>query len=270
MAASNSELEGIFRSLLKRSRDSLFELQTEGESSLENLSLQPSPLRLECSVCFENHELTAMFELECGHLFCTSCLRQHCSSSQKDGKTEIDCPSSGCSKQLTQSELRRLLGEAIFGSFERRALERAVAEDPSLHLCSSPDCTFVYFWVKEEEAIAGKELPKLDCPVCGQQRCLLCSELYHPGLRCEEVCEAATQAFLASPEAGIRICPRCKNGITRSSGCGKMKCRCGYRMCYECGSENAQCGCTPSGHGFIDNTTGYGDFSDLYQATSPT
>ena len=40
-------------------------------------------------------------------------------------------------------------------------------------------------------------------------------------------------------KSNIRICKKCGNGIVKSSGCNKMKCRCGYRMCYVCGSENA-------------------------------
>ena len=42
-----------------------------------------------------------------------------------------------------------------------------------------------------------------------------------------------------------------------------MKCRCGYRFCYNCGSENARCGCTPAEHGFWDNTVNRGDFTNL-------
>lgn len=32
--------------------------------------------------------------------------------------------------------------------------------------------------------------------------------------------------------------------VIRDTGCFKMKCRCGYRFCFKCGSENAQCECT--------------------------
>lgn len=52
----------------------------------------------------------------------------------------------------------------------------------------------------------------------------------------------------------IRICRRCKNGVEKSSGCNKLMCRCGYKFCYQCGIEDAQCKCTPSSHTYIDNT----------------
>lgn len=73
--------------------------------------------------------------------------------------------------------------------------------------------------------------------------------------------EEETRKYMLT--SGIRVCKQCGNGVTKSSGCNKMKCRCGYRFCYECGTENARCGCTPAEHGFIDNVTGRGDFSNL-------
>ena len=69
---------------------------------------------------------------------------------------------------------------------------------------------------------------------------------------------------------GIKQCRRCGNGIELSDGCLKIKCICGYRFCYQCGSENAQCCCTGAGHGFYDPVTGRGDFMGLNQEKSAT
>ena len=71
-------------------------------------------------------------------------------------------------------------------------------------------------------------------------------------------------------KTGIRQRRRCGSAIQKAEGCLKMKCRCGYRFCFSCGSENAQCNCTPCDHGFIDNITGYGDFEGLHQVKSYT
>mmetsp|Transcript_24477 Transcript_24477/g.41914 ORF Transcript_24477/g.41914 Transcript_24477/m.41914 type:complete len:368 (-) Transcript_24477:128-1231(-) len=68
----------------------------------------------------------------------------------------------------------------------------------------------------------------------------------------------------------VKRCRRCGNGIELSRGCLKMKCICGYRFCYRCGAENAQCDCTPAYHGFTDNRTGSGDFSGLNEMKSYT
>lgn len=69
---------------------------------------------------------------------------------------------------------------------------------------------------------------------------------------------------------GIKRCRRCGNGVELTEGCLKMKCLCGYRFCYNCGSENAQCSCTGWVHGFFDPVTGRGDFMGLTQERSAT
>lgn len=68
----------------------------------------------------------------------------------------------------------------------------------------------------------------------------------------------------------VRRCRRCGNGVELADGCLKMKCLCGYRFCYQCGAENAVCGCTPSHHGFVDNVTGRADFAGLASTKSYT
>ena len=60
--------------------------------------------------------------------------------------------------------------------------------------------------------------------------------------------------------ADVKRCRRCGNGVELQEGCFKMKCICGYLFCYHCGSENAQCNCTPFQHGFTDNRTGRYEF----------
>ena len=61
-------------------------------------------------------------------------------------------------------------------------------------------------------------------------------------------------------DAGVRRCERCGAGVVKASGCDKMKCRCGYQFCYQCGTKDATCGCTPSHHLFYDNVNEQPDF----------
>ena len=132
--------------------------------------------------------------------------------------------------------------------------------------------------------------------MCRVERCLVCgAQPYHAGHSCIQgvnstqlsnciisdassssssnitsLSEAASQEFSILSDPSIKRCPRCSNGIVKESGCDKLKCRCGYRFCFGCGSENAQCPCTPAYHGFIDNITGGGDFTHLADTISPT
>eukprot|EP01052_Picozoa_sp_SAG31_P014394 SAG31_NODE_892_length_11180_cov_22.596426_10_plen_340_part_00 len=255
--------------------------------------------QFECKICLEDFEPVASSTCQlrsCGHCWCTNCLRLHVTAAIDDGATSVSCPAMSCDGDITQRELRALIGTERFSRLDRRCvppvnsrlqavpqlfrfvrsgLEMTCATDPTLHLCQTPDCTFITYWASQEDD--GD--PKLNCPLCKIERCLVCgASPYHTGLPCPQPAsaeahnrndeEAATAAYMATNS--IKPCPRCKIPLVKSFGCDKMKCRCGYRFCFACLSENAQCGCTPAEHGFIDNLTGRGDFSNLRDKTSPT
>ena len=214
---------------------------------------------------------------QCAHVFCTDCLQAHVTTCTSEGKTLIVCPSQ-CGAEVTQAELREVVGLEHFNTIDRKQMEAAVAIDPTLHHCPTPDCSNIVCWTGEEDGV-----PLCNCLVCNKKSCLVCGvSPYHNGMTCEEYIHSNTsmsesdktaneQAFQQYMQnSNIRVCGRCKNAVVKSSGCNKMKCRCGFRFCYVCGSENAQCGHTPASHGFIDNVSGRGDFSHLRETKSAT
>ncbi|CAB9511498.1 expressed unknown protein [Seminavis robusta] len=73
----------------------------------------------------------------------------------------------------------------------------------------------------------------------------------------DETIDESTKAWL---EANTLECGGCQGRITKSSGCDKLQCICGYRVCWKCRKVGAQCGCNP-GHGFVDNVTGLPSWS---------
>ena len=222
----------------------------------------------ECSICLEQVALAEVALLACGHGGCRGCLRAHVAERMAQGDAAVvACPAgaSTCSQALAQHELRALLGEAAFAQLDRRALEAAVAVDPSLHACPTPDCRFVVCWSGAE----GEGPPAVNCPLCKTQRCLLCAAApYHTGRRCGEAppaaapgegpehaaAEAASRAFLTA-SAGIRRCASCGNGVIKAAGCDKVRCRCGFAFCFVCGTPGATCSCTPAYHGFLSHAT---------------
>lgn len=100
----------------------------------------------------------------------------------------------------------------------------------------------------------------------------VCARYKQPHLLCPPSPLATGITWLLHSLVCVCVCVyhSCGNGVVKSSGCNKMKCRCGYRFCYVCGIENALCGHTPASHGYIDNITGRGDFSHLRDKTSRT
>lgn len=104
-----------------------------------------APESFDCSICLLSVPAAAAGTLACGHAFCLECLRSHVKARMADGESAVIlCPhsgdgdaSSGCGVAITQRELRALLGSELFAVLDRRALEQAVAVDPSLHICPS-------------------------------------------------------------------------------------------------------------------------------------
>ena len=235
----------------------------------------------ECAVCFDDVPPGGMLVLRaCQHCFCFNCIKSHVSANMKSGNTLITClMTPTCTAEMGQDELRLVIGPQLFSTLERRSLEAVVALDPTLHHCPTPNCTFLCSWSGVEDG-----LPRCDCPVCHKSSCLACfTSPFHNGYSCEQFKDQKSQDQTVEDrrkdeellqeylkKSTIRICKRCGQGVVKSSGCNKMKCRCGYRFCYECGVENALCGHTPKYHGYIDNVTGDGDFSRLTEKTSPT
>jgi hypothetical protein len=76
-------------------------------------------------------------------------------------------------------------------------------------------------------------------PDCGRKSCIRCEK----GWTDVHVCHMSsldslrTQVEQAMSLAVKRVCPRCNTSFVRSSGCNKMRCPCGYEMCYICRAD---------------------------------
>lgn len=200
----------------------------------------------------------------CGHLFCRVCLAAMVHANVSEGEVAPRCPLPSCKADLLQREVRALVGDEAADRMDRWALERAAEADPWLHLCPSPGCGFVAEWGGEP---GDGVCPRLVCPRCCAETCLACGRPWHPAPQTCEDAAAAERARDSTPEARaaekaterylsrakVRRCKQCGNGVLKSSGCEKMRCRCGYEFCYRCGTPGATCKCTPSNHVFWDN-----------------
>jgi hypothetical protein len=239
---------------------------SEGDSTSVRIKMMSS-----LSLSFCSFQLSLFLLRICHQDFCDG-LRTYSAAAI------ILCPlaqkGSACAAGLSQHELRGILGPQAWAKLDRRALEYAVSVDPTLHLCASPDCPYVVSWAGPADGP-----PVLDCPVCHIRRCLICNTApFHEGRACPEPsADAAAHASAVASVPGevvlpsnIKRCRRCGAGIVKDVGCDKVKCRCGYRFCWICLSENAQCSCTHASHGFFDNVAGGADFSRLRDIASPT
>lgn len=71
---------------------------------------------------------------------------------------------------------------------------------------------------------------------CGRPSCLNCGKEWIDVHICNESSLTAlrTQVEQAMSLAVKRVCPKCNMSFVKMSGCNKLKCPCGYSMCYVC------------------------------------
>lgn len=76
-------------------------------------------------------------------------------------------------------------------------------------------------------------------PACGRVSCLSCSGAWADIHICHESSRLALRQHIeaAQAEAIKRTCPRCSTSFIKESGCNKLVCPCGYKMCYLCRKE---------------------------------
>lgn len=192
--------------------------------------LDQRAIRGDCPICLGEFEGDAILLSSCPHALCRSCMNTYTTTALSEGETHLVCPVPECRQHYNHRELRQLMGNERFQVLDRRALELAVATDPSLHLCSTPDCSFVVSWCGLEDGP-----PRVRCPRCEVERCLLCkTSPFHHGQGCDEAAKAvsapalnahaeeerATRAYMETSD--VRICPQCNCGVVKSFGCDKV------------------------------------------------
>ena len=212
----------------------------------------------ECPVCYDDVAAQEATRLSnCSHKCCTSCLRDHVQSflRRPGSSLNVPCFQSDCTKLMTKHEVLSLCPQDTIKVAIARAIDDLIATDHCLKRCDTAGCNHVYHFcpVRMKTSITV-------CPRCNQ-------ELGKPTV--EQLLEEERALQKLMKKYKVRRCARCGSGVQKAHGCNKMMCRCGYRFCYVCGSENAQCGHTPSSHGFINNLNGRGDFTNLRQKISP-
>lgn len=76
-------------------------------------------------------------------------------------------------------------------------------------------------------------------PSCLKPSCLSCNAFWNEFHICNESSLVAlrTQIEQAMSMAIKRVCPRCNTSFVKNSGCNKLACPCGYKMCYICRAD---------------------------------
>lgn len=76
-------------------------------------------------------------------------------------------------------------------------------------------------------------------PACQRASCLRCHAAWRDVHKCHESARLALRHAVEAAQAHAikRTCPRCGVSFVKDSGCNKLVCPCGYRMCYLCRAD---------------------------------
>mmetsp|Transcript_103107 Transcript_103107/g.204770 ORF Transcript_103107/g.204770 Transcript_103107/m.204770 type:complete len:490 (+) Transcript_103107:71-1540(+) len=166
-----------------------------------------------CSICMAPRQQADLLGPECGHLFCSRCLRSHVMRFDFC-KSTVGCPC--CGFEMPASLKKCAVGSEAWAE-KQEQMER---EDAAL----------------AESLARGAKLP---CPKCGRDE--------HEGISCEQFKEwekenANAERHFADllAQERWRRCPVCGVASERACGCNFMQCRsatCNKRTywCYICG-----------------------------------
>ena len=205
-----------------------------------------------CMICYEDNPGTMCTNLQCGHFFCSPCLKSCMELHVHEGNLDaIKCPDPDCQRPLEHYEIQTLVSKSNFERWENLMLQRAIDKMPDASWC--PRCQAL--------ALEDTEDHSATCPKCFYVFCVFCEQGRHPGTECvgpetklamlREKAEGGghaavlelrrkEQEYLSLIEMKklSKPCPRCNMAIERSEGCNKMTCgSCGCFFCYKCGKE---------------------------------
>ncbi|KAK2459948.1 hypothetical protein APHAL10511_008033 [Amanita phalloides] len=186
-----------------------------------------------CPICLA--EVVVPIKLDCGHSYCTSCLRRYLITAPERSRFPITCIGNddGCQRPIAVPVIRSLLSVSEFHTVLDKAVISYINQHPSeFRHCSTPGCTQLYRSDRDKRA--------LTCPSCAVPICSTCHGKGHPGSTCPEqrALEASEQDRLNSQWAshnGAKKCPSCRVWIQKTAGCNHVHCRmCKAHICWVC------------------------------------
>ncbi|RAL15341.1 uncharacterized protein BO97DRAFT_338563 [Aspergillus homomorphus CBS 101889] len=186
-------------------------------------------MRHKCCVCWELPHSKNIVGLVCGHLYCTSCLRDFFVNATDAASL---FPPKCCA---TPIPLRLAEGHMTKEELDRYRKAEVQFLTASWTRCSNAKCGAS---ISPDRITAYQAR----CPDCRLSTCIWCKAASHPGEEC--AAELALRRTLAlGKRLGWKQCPNCKALIEKRDGCDHMKCRCMAMFCYKCGGRHGSCRC---------------------------
>ena len=190
-----------------------------------------------CCVHMDEMPESERVRLACSHQICKECLTGHMEAKLGEGKSDLTCPTNGCSAEISASLVRQLT-PSLLSRYEKLTFEAAKSglarAEEILFSCPSVDCRNV--------VVVPINLFDYTCTVCNNRYCPQCKYNVHTGQTCAEYfaflqaeikrkqmnadADKATEDFFNGvSNRAYRQCPKCKVWIERMEGCKYMTCQ---------------------------------------------
>ncbi|XP_073444534.1 E3 ubiquitin-protein ligase RNF14-like [Dendrobates tinctorius] len=218
-----------------------------------------------CNICFmEKLGSECTHFKDCQHVYCNSCLKDYFEIQIKDGQVHaLNCPEPKCKSVATAAQVKCLVGEQLFGRYDRLLLQSSLDLMADVVYCPRPGCQTPV--MQEPEGTMGI------CSVCQFAFCVLCYMTFHGLSPCkipdDKFLELSEEYLAANEERrsemdkrygdvlkaveGFRNmerlrnlewlgkyskpCPGCKAPTEKIDGCNRMTCtRCMQTFCWLC------------------------------------
>ncbi|XP_040214170.1 E3 ubiquitin-protein ligase RNF14-like [Rana temporaria] len=229
-----------------------------------------------CNICFsEKLGSECTYFKDCSHVYCDICLRDYFEIQIRDGQVRsLNCPEPECTSVATPAQVKKLVGEELFGRYDRLLLKSTLEMMTDVVYCPRLSCQTPV--MQEPGGTMGI------CTSCQYAFCTLCMMTYHGVSKCNDPESEFTEPTLEDPnpenpdslhneegdddqlpstgkgkgarrkrqqeweskkwiKENSKNCPRCTSKIQKLYGCNKMACtQCGAYFCWMCGVLLAQ------------------------------
>uniref|UniRef100_A0A3B4UVB0 RBR-type E3 ubiquitin transferase n=1 Tax=Seriola dumerili TaxID=41447 RepID=A0A3B4UVB0_SERDU len=218
----------------------------------------------DCSVCFVGWLGSECVQLlECGHIFCQTCLTEFCKLQITEGNVRgVTCPQADCTASPTPAQVKSLVGEELFSRYDRLLLQSTLDLMPAdVAYCPRLSCGSPVILEKSSTAAL--------CSVCGFAFCVTLCRCVSEAVLCVAVCASEGMKALWDDytsgsnqrrlvlqsrygqrvlkvnledslsehwmEVNSKNCPHCFCRIEKNRGCNMMTCsQCRQRFCWAC------------------------------------
>ncbi|CAJ0964484.1 unnamed protein product [Ranitomeya imitator] len=212
-----------------------------------------------CNICFmEKLGSECTHFKDCQHVYCNCCLKDYFEVQINDGQVHaLNCPEPKCKSVATPAQVKYLVGEQLFGRYDRLLLQSSLDLMADVVYCPRLSCQTPV--MQEPEGTMGI------CSVCQFAFCILCNMTFHGISPCkipdDKFLELSEEYLAANEEKrkemdkrygdvlkaveGLRNiewlgkyskpCPGCKAPTEKIDGCNRMTCtRCRQNFCWLC------------------------------------